>query len=385
MIKKLLCFVIFIPYFFISNCFSQNMLDLSTWTVGNGSVSGFTANGTALENRRGFFENPWNEDAVIWQALPDSNSNQDGGWNSSYKAIDNQESYRLTVWIKKTNSNHGTTFFGTASHSGGVNQLLNLSNTVNNNPYFWSGDLPQLDRWYLLVGYIKHSGSTDTVDEGAIYDGITGEQVEAVVRDFRFSTSATNLRHRAYLYYDTNTSDRQYFYEPRLEIVNGNEPSVNELLQINPDSKLKFTYDSAGNQFFREYCPIPQDCDPDPCGGTNPNCFQDNDEVVSKGQNNSTEKNEEDKLSTKDIIDSELRVFPNPTENIVNVTYTQNLAQDLSAIKLYNPLGVLVKDLKLNTASNSQVLDLSSMSSGVYFLNIYLTDGSISSKKIIKN
>lgn len=40
----------------------------------------------------------------------------------------------------------------------------------------------------------------------------------------------TSTRHRAYLYYDSNVSDRQYFYGPRLEEVNGNEPTISSLL-----------------------------------------------------------------------------------------------------------------------------------------------------------
>ena len=59
-----------------------------------------------------------------------------------------------------------------------------------------------------------------------------GKRAKLYVESFKFQTTATQLRHRSYLYYDTNTSDRQYFYAPRMEVVNGNEPSIAELLGL---------------------------------------------------------------------------------------------------------------------------------------------------------
>ena len=59
--------------------------------------------------------------------------------------------YRFSILAKKINS-HG----GTLRGSWGVNYL---TGSPNSNPYFWAGDLPELDKWYLVVGYIH--GSND--------------------------------------------------------------------------------------------------------------------------------------------------------------------------------------------------------------------------------
>ena len=128
--------------------------------------------------------------------------------------------------MDKTNSNDGTTYFGFNANSSGS---LRLDGTYNNNPYFWSGDLPKLNRWYLLVGYVHKSSHTGTANTGGIYDGTTGEKIKTIT-DYKLKNTVTSLRHRSYLYFDTNTLDRQYFYEPRIEPITGNEPTILELL-----------------------------------------------------------------------------------------------------------------------------------------------------------
>lgn len=243
---------------------SQNLLNTSSWTVGSGSVTGFTANGTAPENVRELGLNHIGEKVVLWKAVADIQSNEDGGWNSSYHPIDNTKSYRFSVWIKKTNSYNGSSFFGCQQGSSSIDyySVLRLNGNFDNNPYFWSNDngssqLPHLNRWYLLVGFIHLKDYAQTTSQGAIYDSVTGELVQNIT-DFKFHSNTTEIRHRAYLYYDTNTNDRQYLYEPRIEIVNCSMPTVDQLLKINQNSKLLFGYDNAGNQHMAFFSIIRQ-------------------------------------------------------------------------------------------------------------------------------
>lgn len=202
---------------------AQNLLNLNEWVIGPGGITGFTANGLATENEREWGIGPQGRQVIVWKGTPSGDQNGDGGWNSSDIAINNQKTYRYTVWIKKTNSKTGTTYLGC---SPGVNSLAGVA---NNNPYFWYGNLPELDRWYLLVGYVHGSNDPSTVSSGAIYDGVTGKKVISMT-DYKFASTTTATRHRSYLYYDPNVNDRQYFYGPRLEEVNGNEPTISSLL-----------------------------------------------------------------------------------------------------------------------------------------------------------
>lgn len=202
---------------------AQNLLNLNEWVVGTGSITGFTANGLSSENEREWGIGPLGTQVILWKGIPSGDSQGDGGWNSSNIFINHQKTYRFTVWIKKTGSKTGSTYLGCAA------TVNSLAGVANNNPYFWNGNLPELDRWYLLVGYVHGSNDPSTVSSGGVYDGITGKKVLSAV-DYKFTSTATTTYHRSYLYYDTNVNDRQYFYGPRVEEVNGNEPTISSLL-----------------------------------------------------------------------------------------------------------------------------------------------------------
>lgn len=209
----------------------NNLLDTSTWTIGNGSVTGFSRNGTEAENVRESGTNPHGDNAILWKAVPDADNNADGGWNGSYLTIDPNKTYRLSVWIKKTGNTNGSTYFGMNSlNASSSHTTLLLNGTARNNAYFWSGDLPELNKWYLLVGYIHQSAYSGTTATGGIYDGTTGMKVLNAQQDFKFKSDANRLRHRSYLYYNTDVNNRQYFWDPTLFEVNGQEPPVSDLI-----------------------------------------------------------------------------------------------------------------------------------------------------------
>ena len=209
-----------------------NLVDASTWSVGNGNVTGFFKFGTDAENVREVGTDPYGDSAVLWKAAPDSGNDADGGWDTSYYTIDPSKSYRFSIWIKKTNSNDGSTLFG--FHALDINEAgssRNLDGTALNSPYFFWGDLPQLDQWYLLVGYAYGHGHTDLNHFGGIYD-INGVKVSSLT-DFKLSTNTNWIVHRNYLYQDTNTVDSQFFSKPTIYEINGQEPTIEELIDPN--------------------------------------------------------------------------------------------------------------------------------------------------------
>lgn len=370
---KLLFLVIMITTVTIS--FSQNLLDTSSWSLGSGSVTGFSANGGQDENWRILGEDHLGESLIIWEARNDAASGPDGGWHSSYKTIDNSKTYRFAVWIKKTNSHDGRTYFGCRRTNG----ILRLDGAVNNNPYFWNGDLPKLDRWYLLIGYVHHKNYNLTQNDGIIYDGITGLPVANLsVTDYKFSSSATSVQHRAYLYYDANVDDRQYFMKPRIEEVNGQEPTILELLNINSSSTLNFEYDTAGNQKLRRYC------EQGFCFSSSPtktfetrktdSLLAVNQEIV-EGTNVHSEG-----LSPQDV--TTLDIYPNPTTKILNFVTDKPI---VGVLHMTNTNSQIVKSFENYDGTLSGSLDIGDLSQGVYILHIHYENGTRLLKKFIKN
>ncbi|PYF74186.1 hypothetical protein B0O44_104357 [Pedobacter nutrimenti] len=224
LLKRKIALVIGMTLLGLNYSHAQNLLNMDGWTIGQGSTGVFGRNGTEIENIREWGEGPNGKRVILWKSQPDGLANEDGGWNTNPIAIDHTKMYRFTVWMKKTNSTNGVSYFG-------CDYVADLDNSPHANPYFWNGKLPELNKWYLLVGYIHGSGDDTQVHMGGIYDGVTGIKVLNCT-DFKFFVGTTSTYHRTYLYYDPNVNDRQYFYAPRVDVVNGNEPSVESLLGI---------------------------------------------------------------------------------------------------------------------------------------------------------
>lgn len=208
-----------------------NLLDTSTWTAGTGSAPGFEKYGLTAKNVREMGIGPHGTSILYWKCLPDAADTNDGGWNSDYQTMDHTKTYRFTVWMKKTNSQDGKTYFGFKAKDASDNYAtLKLNGDANTNPYFQEssvGPLPQLDQWFLFVAYVHGSGYTSTTPIGGIYD-VNGNKVDGLY-DYKFSTLATTMRHRVYLI-DPNPLDKQYYYDPTIYEVNGQEPSLQELI-----------------------------------------------------------------------------------------------------------------------------------------------------------
>jgi len=79
---------------------------------------------------------------------------------------------------------------------------------------------------------------------------------------------------------------------------------------------------------------------------------------------------EEFTVSTEDILDNQVTIFPNPARHELNVRFT-NALDTAPMISITDVLGRMVQDGQLDT---SGTLDISSLSNGVYFLEIEIKD-----------
>ncbi|WP_435624306.1 DUF6443 domain-containing protein [Flagellimonas sp.] len=185
------------------------------WTVGTGSTTFFNQNGATSENSRIQAPDPFGRPATIWECGNDQSSNSDGGWNTVSINVDKTKTYRYTVWVRRNHGQEGQTYHGTQ-------HVNNLSGSANGDPYFWNGDLPQLDTWYLLVGIIHpHTHGTTGSGVSGVYD-LQGNKVDNGT-DFKWRSDTTTSYFRSYLDYCTDVNVRQYFHAPVLEVVDGNE------------------------------------------------------------------------------------------------------------------------------------------------------------------
>lgn len=216
----------------------NNLIDPSSWTVGTGVINGFTIYGLESENERIQYTDPHGNSSVVWMAKPEggSSNSADGGYYSPYVNIDETKTYRYSVWMKKTGDATGYSYLGLSiKNASWAGSTLNLDSTTASNPYFWWGDLPTLDKWYLIVGYVHPNSYTGTA-LGGVFDPVTGEQVTTeTVIDFKFGSGSAQTLNRGILFANNNNyTNRQYYWNPTIYEVNGLEPTVAEMLGSNP-------------------------------------------------------------------------------------------------------------------------------------------------------
>lgn len=252
------------------NNYKPSLVDYSGWSLT--STDGWSNNGTSSENCRVIYPNPRGNSDIMWATITnDTTSNDDGGFHSPMVNIDKTKKYRFSVWIRRENIGDGRTYFGLNAYdsSGTENGLLNLSDTSITNPYFTNFAKGHAfydacnNEWCLFVAYVQPSSySGDNEAENGVYKK-DGTRVGGV-SGYKWSTTASKARLRAYLYYSTSTAERQYFYRPRIDLCDGSEPTIQELLSCNehlplvdmngkPIPKNIFSFAKDGRTYSTEF------------------------------------------------------------------------------------------------------------------------------------
>jgi len=214
------------------------------WSAGTGSASGYGNNGSASEQDRAIRDDPFGGKTMTWRSTPDSTSGADGGWNSSYYAVDTAYTYRWSTWVRRYTSGTGGTFYL------GMNPapIRNDNNGVQGNPYFTCPSISSLsqDVWYLVIGhcfYEGYSGSpinhpdTGWYQQNADKVSVTKIATKSTCNtggDVRWNPGTTTSMHRSYHFYTTNTASGIEWAYPRLDKCDGTEPTLKELASRGP-------------------------------------------------------------------------------------------------------------------------------------------------------
>lgn len=215
---------------------NYNIIDYSTWVVGtSGSQPGFTQNGSTSENNIILDYDPFGNLVPIWNSFTDVTSDADGGFvTNASPVLDNTKKYRMSVWMRRKVIGNGQGYAGLYGYSSadanvGVANILN--GAISTNPYFWYGIISSTE-WRLYVGHVWPYGTVmpGTIDpESGIYN--INERVSNITTDWVFLSTTTKLSQRAYLYYSTDITTNQQFCYPRIDLIDGTEPTIEDLLK----------------------------------------------------------------------------------------------------------------------------------------------------------
>jgi hypothetical protein len=246
----------------------SSIINTNAWAVGQTDGIGvYAANGAVGENGRISGTDPWGNTSTLWETRASGDSNADGGWNTSYFSIDRTKLYRVSVWVKRTSSTSSGTFYLGTNSDGGV--FSTLDGLVKGNPY-WdcsnTGTLVQ-DQWYLVCGHIYPTGTTYTgnhPDTGYYIPGSTTKNRNLnfcnIVSDLKWGPTSTNVQHRCYHFYCTDTTTRLNFADARIDLCDGNEPSIYDLLNKGATSLIDNSGYGNHHALFNGY--IPTDISP---------------------------------------------------------------------------------------------------------------------------
>lgn len=211
----------------------SNLLWDKKWTIGTGTDGVYTANETITgENKREIGDTPFGTRDIIWRAISNDTTtptNGDGGWTVDNIPIDSIKQYRISVFVKQLTTN-GTVNIGCSTTS-----TNNLDGTSNTNPYFYSGDMPTLAKWYLVVGFVNSSSDTSTTTNASagIYDILTGQKVPNYnFTTFKNKSGAMAQSQRVFQNATNVKGSESQFYAPRFDVIDGTELSINDLLKI---------------------------------------------------------------------------------------------------------------------------------------------------------
>jgi hypothetical protein len=239
----------------------SNILPSENWVIGStGSQTFFGQNGDG--NQIIEDTDPWGRPAAVWQAIGnDAASNADGGWNSSQFSVDPAYTYRFTTWMKRVVLGNGSEYFGCHGYVSGTNTIrYDGSTSTTTNPYFIAGGWGyELDEWFLFVGHVWYDGygGGHHVDSGVWRTN--GTKRANISNDYQWAPNTTTGNHRSYLYYSTLAATDQRWCYPRVDKLDGTEPSLQDLIDgkaygpVVPatESNLKHTIDGVGIDYAK--------------------------------------------------------------------------------------------------------------------------------------
>ena len=229
--------------------FANSTINSTSWSLGSGGATGYNQNGATAENERVTGTDPFGKSSTVWETRPQGNNADDGGWNSDWFNIDNTKLYRFSVWVKRTSTTTGGTFYlGLYGNGDGIKRTDN--NSVEGNPYWdcrgTSGF--EKDIWYLVVGhcYPYNTSYTGQHPESGIYT-VSGGSTKVlsinacnIGADVKWAgANVTQGIHRCYHYYCSDATTRLQLFDPRVDAIDGTEPSVSSLLSGFTASRLR--------------------------------------------------------------------------------------------------------------------------------------------------
>lgn len=222
----------------LAELYESDALVRFPFTEGIGAQSPF-APYSSTDNIREKGLNPFGISDVLWRGKSQIGTGWCGGFcleSSKYVPVDTAKRYRFSCWFKRNTWSEGNLYFGV---QGAVQTTTAWSDSSNF--YFWNTgitSLLQANKWYLVVGYVYPSDHTETALDirTGVYDPVSGNRVVAPSSSqfCRHKQGVEKLGIRISQYNCPTTNPEVHFWQPRIDLCDSREPSIEELLKKTP-------------------------------------------------------------------------------------------------------------------------------------------------------
>lgn len=233
-----------------------NLVSTADWSTDlSGSTTYFTEfkRTTTSSNTRELAIDPFGNNKYLWKT--DKGTTTSGNWGAGMEgpwiAIDKTKTYRMSCWVKrvKAATNDSNFYFGLRASDSvtlmNVKQVTTGASSVNR--YFAAHYTNDMDvvfptgEWRFLSYLVRPYGYAGTTNDSN--SGIwkpDGTSLGISVGDQIFDNAAiTHLLFRIYAPYeqDYTINSNWYVADPRIDLVDGTEPSFQQLLTGNANLK----------------------------------------------------------------------------------------------------------------------------------------------------
>lgn len=217
------------------------------WDYSSGSTNGWTDYGATEDNSRWIDNDPWGVGTMIWDGKSAGLPGVNAGFYTSLHNIDSTKTYRYSMWVDQyVKGTSGMFYMGVTSSSSEWRVCNIVTGEKNVNPYYPATDA-QLSGWTLVVGHVfpwDWSATTQVQHEDSGRYMADGTYLGSISRDFKWTGYTTDNFMRTFLYASLDTSVRQRWAFPRVDLCDGTEPSIQDLLNNNPNRVYEIINDN---------------------------------------------------------------------------------------------------------------------------------------------
>ena len=217
------------------------------WHTGTGNDGKYLMMGTNAENERDVAESPFNMPDVVWKCISTANSDIDGGFEAVNIPIYNTYTYRYSIWVKQMQKDGYITF-------GCDPNTMEAGTEVVSDGIFWAGDVPEINKWYLLVGYINGSeDNTGAKKDAGVWDPETGRRILNInnFKTFKYRSTDETQSYRCWQSLALGVGTEVQFWGQRMDICDNSEPSISEILKQAATGVSARKVTIQGDQMFK--------------------------------------------------------------------------------------------------------------------------------------